>query len=156
MNGTLPAPLSVEHAATPRVAQHPVHRVLVIRAYLYMLVIDCRLKFSNFEAVYAWLEATTARQHRCLPSDPATAGRAIDEVCSAIQRASRFYYRSRKHCLPTALLAYWLMKREGLAASFCLGVKKYPFRAHAWVEYDGRVVFTTAADLPRYTVILRS
>lgn len=156
MNSALPAPINVEPAAAPRADQPPLRRLLMIRAYLYMLLIDCRLTFSDFESVYAWLEAATARQRQCPASDALTARRVIDEVCVAIQRASRYYYRSRKHCLPSALLAYWLMRREGLAVEFCLGVKKYPFRAHAWVEYDGRVVFTTSADLPTYTVILRS
>jgi hypothetical protein len=60
--------------------------------------------------------------------------------------------------LTQALAAHLLLLRNGFDAELCLGVARGPggnFRAHAWVEQDGRVLigakgsqaFTRLADL---------
>jgi Transglutaminase-like superfamily len=144
---------------TADAALEPIHRVshsLVVCALWYMLLIDWRLTFTDFHSAHKWVVATAAHQWRRQPPSPDAAARTIREIRRAIQIASKFYYRSRKHCLPSAMLAYFLMKKRGLPVDLCLGVKKYPFRAHAWVEHDGQLVFTSPADIKKYTVIMKS
>ncbi len=132
-----------------------ISRVLVVRAWLQMLMIDCRLKFTKFEAVQKWIVEAAKLKANQTNDCPTSAPRVIDEVCRVVQTASRFYYRVRRDCLPNAMLAFYLMRKLGLPVELCLGVRKFPFKAHAWVEFEGRVVFTTPADIPKYKVIMK-
>lgn len=47
------------------------------------------------------------------------------------------------HCLPQALAALALLRREGIDAELCVGIARVGDReviGHAWVEHAGRVV----------------
>lgn len=126
---------------------------LVIHAYYLLFIIDWRLKSHSFEAVLQWLndKSRGARPLRDLDADRI----AIQQVRDAIGRATKFYYRTRRDCLPNAMLAYYLMKKRGIAVKFCIGVTKFPFKGHAWVEYEGKVVYTTPASLWKYRAIMK-
>jgi hypothetical protein len=59
----------------------------------------------------------------------------------AVEVASRFVPRAT--CLTQALTAQILLQRHGYSAILCLGVPRIaarPFRAHAWLELDGRII----------------
>jgi hypothetical protein len=59
----------------------------------------------------------------------------------AVETASRFVPRAT--CLTQALAAQIVLQRHGYSATFCLGVPAIPvrpFRAHAWLELDGRII----------------
>jgi len=49
-------------------------------------------------------------------------------------------WRQRPECLPRSLAMYALLVIGGQTPVFTVGVKRYPFAAHAWVALDGRVV----------------
>jgi hypothetical protein len=46
----------------------------------------------------------------------------------------------RVRCLEQSLTLYWLLRRRGVQVSLRLGVNPYRFRAHAWIEYDGKAI----------------
>ena len=128
-------------------------RRLVLHAYFLLFIIDWRLKSHSFETVLQWLND---RSGGAKPSRDVGAARiAIQQVRDAIGRATKFYYRTRRDCLPNAMLAYYLMKKRGVAVKFCIGVTKFPFKGHAWVEYEGKVVYTTPASLWKYRAIMK-
>jgi hypothetical protein len=143
-----------------RTMEIPVHPVrarsipfLIVRAYALLFIIDWRLKFSKFDTVLRWLKS---RDSRC-PKEINSAQRdhtLIQQVRRAVTISTRFYYRTRKDCLPNAMLAYYLLKERGVPVKFCIGVTKFPFKGHAWVEYKGQVVFTTPASLWKYRPIM--
>ena len=77
---------------------------------------------------------------------------SADRIAWAITVASR-YLPGTRSCLPQALAAELLLRRHGHPATLRLGVARNDgrdFRAHAWVESEGRVVFG-ATHQPRYT-----
>jgi len=43
-------------------------------------------------------------------------------------------------CLQRSATAACLLKKCGLAARLVIGAQQLPFKAHAWVEVEGRVV----------------
>ena len=49
-------------------------------------------------------------------------------------------YPGRAKCLEQSLTLYYLLRRQGVAASYCQGVQPYPFQAHAWIEYREEVI----------------
>ncbi len=43
-------------------------------------------------------------------------------------------------CLQCAFVTAYLLRRKGVPAHMVLGAQKLPFKAHAWVEVDGRAI----------------
>ncbi len=56
-------------------------------------------------------------------------------------------------CLARAVCLRWLLRRHGFDARLRVGaaLDRGAFRAHAWVEIDGRVVGDDAENVARYT-----
>jgi transglutaminase superfamily protein len=153
----LPIETARDVSTRETVADRVANAWVILRTLWLMLVIDGRLKFLPFRDAYTWatrkVRAVSASRTADASVDTAT---VIASTRQTIERASRFYYRARKDCLPKAFLAYYLLNRAGVSGQLCIAVRKFPFKAHAWVEYEGRIVFTTIADIPKYTVIHRS
>lgn len=72
--------------------------------------------------------------------------RVVARTAEAVGTATRYYYRRRRDCLPRALAACLLLWRGGVPATLHIGVKRYPFGAHAWVECDGQRVLGETRD----------
>lgn len=132
-----------------------ISRVLIMRAWFRLLMIDCRLKFTRFESVQKWIVKAAKLEVNHKSGSASSVPWIIDEASRVVQIASKFYYRVRRDCLPAGMLAFYLMRRRGLPAELCIGVRKFPFKAHAWVELEGRIVFTTPADIAKYKVIMK-
>jgi len=47
-------------------------------------------------------------------------------------------------CLPRSLALYQFLLSVGVPADHCIGVQRYPFKAHAWVESGNRVLCDSA------------
>jgi len=147
-NGQAP----IRHNSFPQ-ARFKAGPFLIIRAYLCLLMIDLRFQITEFDRVVKWVATDSGSKGTATP-DPEIAAKSISQVCHAVQTAARFYYRKRRDCLPNAMLAYYLLRRQGVPVNFCIGVTKFPFKGHAWVEYEGRVVFTTPASLWKYRAVM--
>ena len=50
------------------------------------------------------------------------------------------WYWKKVLCLQRSAAATCLLRRYGVQAHLVMGAQQMPFRAHAWVEVDGRVV----------------
>ncbi len=110
--------------------------VLVMRALLLFVVIDAGFRLFGFGAVVRALVARARRigaRKRVLGECRAVGRRTFHAVCVA----TRYYYRRRLDCLPKALTTDCLLLAQGVRAELCLGVKRYPFAGHAWVEVEG-------------------
>ena len=84
-----------------------------------------------------------ARLHRIVHnwrvSDKKPPTDATDQVCSAVNHAC-IWYPKRALCLKRSAVTTCLMRSCGMNAQMVIGAQKLPFKAHAWVEVDGRVV----------------
>ena len=126
--------------------------MLTLRALVVFVALDVGLRLLGFERVY--------RRVVRRPGSPSSRGAAMGrqrarETFLAVQNATRLYYRRRKDCLPKALTTLLLLRRQGIAAELCFGVKKFPFSAHAWVEVLGERFDDDPRRVERYTVIHR-
>jgi hypothetical protein len=56
-------------------------------------------------------------------------------------------------CLPKSVVLQWLLRREGIAATLCIGVRRDDGRldAHAWVEHRGMPLLDPSSGLERLT-----
>ncbi len=78
---------------------------------------------------------------------------------AAFSRAENFFLlkQAPKDCMPRSLALFRFLRSVGLPVEHCIGVRRFPFFAHAWVEYRGDLVhdnpswqtmFTTLARIP--------
>ena len=94
-------------------------------------------------------------------TDPAPAGDAdstdwgrIREIASMISYASRFVPGAT--CLTQALAARKMLSRVGQSCSLKIGVEKDArrgFRAHAWIEVDGKIAIGKVGNIRQYSVL---
>jgi len=120
---------------------------LVIRAYVLLLRFDVLLARRNFATLYERVRATS-RQPR--PYDAHT----VERICSAVDLASIWYWK-QVLCLQRSAVTACLLKHYGVPAEMVIGTQQIPFKAHAWVEVDRRVVNDNSYTNEMYSVLDR-
>lgn len=114
-----------QHRAVPSV----LHCGLLIAALKLMLT------WRGFDATTSWIRRKVAAVTAA--NSPGDAIVIETEYAVAVAAA---LYPGRALCLERSLVLYYLLRRRGIAATYCQGVQPYPFLAHAWVEYRGQPV----------------
>ena len=109
---------------------------IVCRAYLLLISVDLMMTRGGFSAVHQLARTNPVAG---IEADPAT----VETVCKAVDLASIWYWK-QVSCLHRSVVAISLLRRRGIACDLVIGVQRLPFRGHAWVEVEGRVV----NDLP--------
>lgn len=107
-------------------------RLLFLRAYLMLISFDLYLARGNFAALYQKVRRYPTR--RGTPPENTT-----ERVCSAVDLACIWYWKEAQ-CLQRSAATACLLRRNGVPAQLVIGAQQMPFKAHAWVEVDGRVV----------------
>lgn len=60
--------------------------------------------------------------------------------CNYVVSMAAALVPARILCLERSLILYHELKRKGMPAALCLGVRAQPFGAHAWVILDGNPI----------------
>lgn len=102
------------------------------RALLALAFFDLLLLGGDFATVYRVVR-NWALKGSMAGNDP------TEQVCNAVNHAC-VWYPKRALCLQRAAVTTCLLRSCGVPAKMVIGAKKLPFRAHAWVEVDGRVI----------------
>ena len=63
----------------------------------------------------------------------------IDSVCLAVNSAM-MWYPKQVLCLQRSVVTTCLLRSHGVQAHMVMGAQRTPFKAHAWVEVDGRAI----------------
>jgi hypothetical protein len=79
---------------------------------------------------------------------------AIEQTCAAVDMACIWYWKEAL-CLQRSAATACLLKRNGVPAQMVIGAQQMPFRAHAWVEVEGRVVNDKPYTPEMYAVLDR-
>ena len=120
---------------------------LVLRAYLQLIHFDMYLARGNFAALYEKVRQYPAGKQTPAPD-------AVERICSAMDMASIWYWKEAL-CLQRSAATACLLKKYGVPAQMVIGAQQMPFKAHAWVEVDGRVVNDKPYMLDIYQVLER-
>ncbi len=107
-------------------------RFLVLRAYLQLIYFDFYLARGNFAALYDTVRGYPIRKRASSPD-------AAEKICAAMDVACIWYWKEAL-CLQRSAATACLLKRYGVAAQLVIGAQQMPFKAHAWVEVNGRIV----------------
>ena len=105
---------------------------LFLRAYAQLVLFDFLLLRGDFNVLHR-------KVRQCPTGDKPRASDATERVCAAIDMAC-IWYRKEVLCLQRSAATACLLKRCGVAAEMVTGVQQIPFKSHAWVEVDGKVV----------------
>lgn len=120
---------------------------LVSRAYLGLIHTDLYLAHGSFAALYR-------RVRNCPIGSAANLPDAIDTICAAVDNACIWYWKEVL-CLQRSATTTCLLRRFGVPAQMIIGAQQMPFKAHAWVEVDGRVVNDKSYVREMYSVLDR-
>lgn len=119
-------------------------RFLFWRAFFLLMFYDLLLARDDFPGIHRRVQKFTVSTRK--PKSAIDAEEIRDRVCSTLNNAAVWYPR-RAECLQRSAVLTCLLRRYGLPAQMVIGTQKLPFRAHAWVELDGRVV-NDKQDMP--------
>ena len=122
-------------------------RFLVLQAYSKLICFDIYLARGSFAAL-----------HQRVRNYPVTnrhvAAGAVEEICAAMDMACIWYWKEAL-CLQRSAATACLLKNYGVPARMVIGAQQKPFRAHAWVEVEGRVVNDKPYVSEMYAVLER-
>jgi hypothetical protein len=106
-------------------------RCSVLRAYITLIYFDLCLSRHNFTALHDRVRYFSVGAKSEFVN--------ASEVCLAVDVASIWYWKEVL-CLQRSAATTCLLRRSGFPAQMVIGVQQMPFRSHAWVELNGRVV----------------
>ena len=117
---------------------------LTVQTVLIFVLLDVGFRVFGFPRVFVLVD----RWGRRAGEVPALAfqRRTVRRTLGAVRAATRYYFRRRLDCLPRSLAIYVLLRRQGVPATLRIGVKRFPFAAHAWVECLGEVLDDSTND----------
>jgi len=122
--------------------------LLILRAYMTLIYFDFALSQRNFGALYDKVRTYPVRPTREITED------AVDRVCLAVDMACIWYWKEVL-CLQRSAATSCLLKSRGVFAQMVIGAQQLPFKAHAWVEVEGRVVNDRPYVTKMYVVLDR-
>lgn len=121
--------------------------ILFFEALWMLLRFDIYLARENFASLYETV--------RDFPTRPRTGNASVIERVGAAMDLACIWYWKEVQCLQRSSATACLLRRHGVLAQLVLGVQQWPFRAHAWVEVDGRVINDKAYVREMYAVLDR-
>ena len=118
---------------------------LVTSAYLKLILFEFKLARGSFEAIYTMVGNQPVRRRT---------GTSVADVALAVDRACIWYWK-RVLCLQRSAVTTCLLRENGVDAHMVIGTQQIPFRAHAWVEVDGRGIGHQSQGYKSYRVLDR-
>lgn len=116
-----------------------------LKVYLRLIQFDLYLTGDNFSALHRKVRDFPLCE---APQEPGT----VEKICTAVDIAC-IWYPKEVLCLQRSAATVCLLKRYGVPAQLMIGAQQIPFKAHAWVEVEGRVVNDKPYMREKYLVL---
>jgi hypothetical protein len=107
-------------------------RFLVLQAFVALIQHDLFLWRHDFAALHAKTHLFPTAPRQAEPGD-------IEKIAQSVAYAC-IWYPKKALCLQRSSVAVALFRRYGIHAEMVIGAQRLPLKAHAWVEFNGRVV----------------
>lgn len=121
--------------------------ILVLRAYAKLIGLELYLASRNFRVIHGKVRNYPIRRKKYHAD-------AVERICHAVDIACIWYWKTAL-CLQRSAALTCLLKEYGVPAEMVIGAQQMPFRAHAWVEVEGRVVNDKSYTKEMYAVLER-
>jgi hypothetical protein len=125
-------------------------KILFAEALLIVISVALVLRFVPFRIFKAALSKRLTVEIKNAPADWAQ----INKIVSSVGFCSRFIPFTS--CLTSALAAMLMMRRKGQHSVLRIGVTRnaeQKFKAHAWLETNGRIIIGRLTTHREYTVL---
>jgi Transglutaminase-like superfamily len=130
--------------------------------YIYLLtqlvVFDLELTIKGFTKTFRRYSKTYKNtklvhldesNHKEIFKDIEQLFSTLDVVCT--------WYPKKADCIHKTFLGYKIIrKRYSIPVEMVVGVRKFPFEAHAWLQCYGKNFFNDSQETDKYKVILQS
>lgn len=126
-------------------------RLLTLHAWFSLLRTAFSLRATGFSQSYSRLAELRPAK---------TASAEMDTIVArgrtAFQRAESLFLfrRAPDDCVPRSMALYRYLLGLGVPVEHCIGIQRYPFSAHAWVEYRS-VALDSDQQHEQFTVLAR-
>lgn len=117
----------------------------VVRCLLAIAFLKAHVSALGLGSTLRWIRRREARTP-ARASDPT----AFLIACEYAVSMAAALYPGRALCLERSLALLYLARRAGIPVSYHHGVQPVPFAAHAWIEYEGRVINDTDEHVLTY------
>jgi hypothetical protein len=104
----------------------------VLEGYWLLIRIEAVMLFRGLGALHRSVRKSLVRTRKRTIT-------CADELCRAMDLACVFYPK-RVMCLQRSAATTLLLRRYGIGAEMVIGAQMLPFKSHAWVELDGKVI----------------
>lgn len=101
--------------------------------FIFALLIYDLFRFGNS------LEKIQRFLLRWKVSNRAPQPEVVQQACHAL-RYARVWYPKRVRCLQRSAVLVCMLRSYGVTAQMVIGSQKVPFKAHAWVEVEGKAI----------------
>ena len=117
----------------------------VLDAYGCLVRAFVSLRYLGFAPTYRWAQLMGVS--RCAQTGADFGASVLERALAAFSRAEHFVISRLgfEDCLPRSLALYVYLCRAGIPVRHQIGVRRYPFGAHAWVE-RGQVPLLARAE----------
>ena len=119
---------------------------LLLRAYALLLSFERNMSRHNFQGIYRRVERRKIQSPR--------SASPLEDACHALNVACVLYFKEVQ-CLQRSAALVCLLRDLGIPATLVIGAQQLPFRAHAWVEVNRRVVNDSVSAVELYGVLER-
>jgi hypothetical protein len=109
------------------------NRRLVLQSFVLLVKVDLMMRLRSLQAVHSLVREQT------VAGSAAETRPEVEAICRAVDLACVFYVKPVL-CLQRSAAATVLLRRCGWDARLSIGAQVFPFKSHAWVEVDERVV----------------
>ena len=106
--------------------------MLFFQALFALLIYDILNTFCPFKKLHSTVKRWKVAE-KPIPQD------SVDRVCTAVNYACAWYPKQAL-CLQRSFVTTYLLRKQGIVGQMVLGAQKLPFKAHAWVEVNGRAI----------------
>src|SRR5580700_11757985 len=106
--------------------------MLFIQTFAVLLAYDILRACCSFQTMYS-----TVKRWKVMGTP--VGSDITSRVCMAVNY-SCIWYPKRALCLQRSFVTTYLLRKHGVPAQMVLGAQKLPFKAHAWVEVNGRAI----------------
>jgi hypothetical protein len=102
------------------------------KAFLALLAFDLLRFGENFSRMHEFVQNWTVAPGPITPDSVQRVTQALNWAC--------VWYPKKVLCLQRSSVLTCLLRSCGVGAQMVMGAQKFPFKAHAWTEVDGRAI----------------
>ncbi|MFC5862186.1 lasso peptide biosynthesis B2 protein [Acidicapsa dinghuensis] len=106
--------------------------LLFLEAYARLIGHDLFLSKNGLAALHGAIKRYPLRSRRRQSISIEHMSYLVDLACA--------FYPKRAMCLQRSAVLVKMLRRHGVPALLVIGAQKLPFRAHAWVEVEGKII----------------